>query len=54
MSNEHPVTDFKWSDGGVVIPHVQMRNNTAGHAGTNKFEGERVYLCQECRKSNKE
>ncbi len=32
---------------------VRLRSQTAGVNGTNKFEGPEVYMCQECRKSNR-
>ena len=31
---------------------VQMRSQTAGPNGSNKFEGAIVNMCEECRKSN--
>lgn len=34
------------------VKRVQLRSQTAGQAGTNKFEGPQVNMCQECRKSN--
>lgn len=41
----------KWCN-NKVVKLVQMRSQAAGPAGTNKFEGPQVYMCQECRKSN--
>lgn len=34
------------------IKLVQRRSQTAGNAGTNKFDGEKLLMCAECRKSN--
>lgn len=32
---------------------VQLRSQAAGAFGTNKFEGAKVHMCQECRKANR-
>lgn len=41
----------KWCN-NKDVKLVQMRSQAASPAGTNKFEGPQVYMCQECRKSN--
>lgn len=37
---------------GVNKKTVQLRSQTAGGHGTNKFEGAIVVMCEECRKAN--
>lgn len=34
------------------VQQVQLRSQTAGAHGTNKYDGPKVYMCQACRKSN--
>lgn len=35
------------------VQQVQLRSQAAGPRGTNKFEGDVVQMCQECRRSNR-
>jgi len=43
-------TMTQWCDNQDVCL-VQMRSQAAGPHGTNRFEGERLYLCKGCRKA---
>jgi len=41
----------KWCN-NKDVKLVQLRSQTAGAYGTNLFEGEKVWMCAECRKVN--
>ncbi len=41
----------QWCD-GKNVKLVQLRSQAAGAYGTNIYDGEKVYMCAECRRAN--